>query len=238
MRKIIFALLGSLILSTGIAQNKIVNDPHAQARSVKDFHAIKVATGIHLYLTQGNEEAAAVSASTTEERDRIITKVENGVLKIYYDYDHWTFHDDKHKNLKAYVSCKTLDALAASSGARVEVDGTLKSGNLQMDFSSGADFKGNVTVTELNVDQGSGAISTISGAAASLKVAASSGSSLNAFDLQADQCEARASSGASVDISVNKMLSASAHSGGNISYKGSGVISNIHTGSGGSVSRR
>ena len=118
MKKIIFAFLGSLVLCSAIAQNKVVNDPNAQVRSVKDFHAIKVSTGIQLFLTQGNEEAAAVSASTTEDRERIITRVENGVLRIYYDNDHWGYHNDKNRHLKAYVSCKTLDGLAASSGAR------------------------------------------------------------------------------------------------------------------------
>ena len=120
----------------------------------------------------------------------------------------------------------------------VEVDGTIKSGNLAMSFSSGADFKGNVSVADLKVDEGSGAISTISGTATSLTVEASSGSAINASDLQSDKCEARASSGANVEVNVAKVLNASAHSGGQIYYKGSGLISNINTGSGGSVSRK
>ena len=239
MKKIIFALVSMVILSSAIAQNKTFNDPNAQVRAVSGFHAIKVSTGIHLYLTQGNEEAVAVSASGTQERDRIKTKVENGVLKIYYDNVDWSFRDHNARNLRAYVSCKVIDALSASSGAQVEVDGTLKTGNMAMDFSSGSNFRGNVTVAQqLTVDQGSGAHTTISGTATSVRAEASSGSKLNAFDLETDECEAKVSSGGSVDISVRKTLSASAHSGGHVYYKGDGVISNINTGSGGSVSKR
>src|ERR1700730_11744425 len=155
MKKIIFAIAGSFILTVAAAQNKIVKDQNAQVRSVKNFHAIKVSNGIHLYLTQGNEEAVAVSAKDTEYRNRIRTEVYNGVLKIYYDNDDWKFwSDNDRKNLKAYVSCKILDALNASSGSQVEVDGTIKSGNLDMDFSSGAIFSGSINVSALKLDQG------------------------------------------------------------------------------------
>jgi Putative auto-transporter adhesin, head GIN domain len=237
MKKVFFAIIGMLILFPSIAQNKVVNDPNAQIRSASGFHAIKVSTGIILILTQGSEEAVAVSASKPEERDRIKTVVENGVLKIYYDNNTWNYTTN-NKKLRAYVSCKVLDALSVSSGAQVEVDGTIKSSDLSLHFSSGSGFKGDIAVTELKIDQGSGSTATISGTASSLKADAGSGSALHAFGLQADECDVNASSGAGIDISVLKLLKASAHSGGQVYYKGTGVISTISTGSGGSVSKK
>ena len=44
---------------------KEINDPNAEARNVKGFHAVKVSTGIQLVLTQGTSEAVAVSARRT-----------------------------------------------------------------------------------------------------------------------------------------------------------------------------
>jgi hypothetical protein len=236
MRKVLFGLFGLVIMLPALAQNKIINDPDAQKRSVSDFHAIKVSTGIVLMLTQGNEEAVAVSAAKPEDRDRIKTTVENGVLKIYYENNSFSFTTN-NKMLKAYVSCKLLDGLHVSSGARVEVDGTLKSADLSMDFSSGSDFKGDVSVSSLRIDQGSGSSATISGTAGNLSAEASSGSTLHAFDLQTGQCEVKVSSGAGLDIWVVRDLRASAHRGGRISYKGPAQISSIDTGSGGSVSK-
>ena len=238
MKTIYFAIIGSLLLNAAIGQNKIVNDPNAEVRTVKGFHGIRVSNGIHLFLTQGNEEAVAVSATERKYRDRIVTVVEDGVLKIYVEKSHWSFWDDDWKNLKAYVSCKVLDELKASSGARVDVDGSLHSGNLTMHFSSGSGFNGNVQVTDLKIDQGSGADTKISGTASSLNVESSSGSSLKGYDLETDQCSANCSSGGSVHITVKKELSASASSGGQIYYRGNGVIRDISTSSGGEVSRR
>ncbi len=238
MKKILFAFSLIFMLSAAKAQ-KIVNDANAQIRTVTSFHAIRVATGIHLYLTQGNEEKVAVSADNTEHRDRIKTEVVNGVLKIYYNNGHHWFSDnDWDKNLRAYVSCKTLDALNASSGAHVEVDGSIHSNTLDLDFSSGAWFKGSVNVSGLTVDEGSGAHSVISGSANDIKASASSGSHLDAFDLVTNQCDADASSGGHIDVNVSKALVASASSGGHISYKGDASVKNINTSSGGAVSKK
>ena len=239
MKKLVLAISACIMVASVIAQNKVINDPNAQARSVKNFHAIHVSNGIHLYLNQGNEEAVAVSASDIEYRNRIRTEVEDGVLKIYFDNEGWkSWRDWDKRKLRAYVSCKVLDGLRASSGSEVEVDGSIKSGDLNMDISSGANFTGNVQVTKLKVHQNSGAETNISGTASDCRIEASSGSTFKGYDLQTDLCDASTSSGADLSITVNKELSASASSGGQIRYKGNGVIRDISTGSGGGVSKR
>ena len=107
-----FKLLAFALLLTAfsMAQRKI-NDPNAEVRNVKGFHAVKVSTGIQLILTQGNTEAVAVSATTDEHRDKIKTVVEDdGVLKIYYDSDSWKFWKyGENKKLKAEVETLKLN---------------------------------------------------------------------------------------------------------------------------------
>jgi hypothetical protein len=239
MKKIILAISSIFFLSAAIAQDKVVNDPNAQVRTVSSFHGIKVSTGIHLFLTQGNDEKVAVSADSKEHRDKIVTEVVNGVLKIYYDNNHnWYGNDNDHKNLRAYVSCKMLDELRASSGSHVDVDGTIQSGTLVLDFSSGASFKGNVAAKDIHVDASSGSHSMISGTANEVKASTSSGSHIDASALSTDECDADASSGGHIEVKVNKSLSASASSGGHIDYTGDASIKSINTSSGGRVSKR
>ncbi|MBS1947357.1 MAG: DUF2807 domain-containing protein [Bacteroidetes bacterium] len=232
-------LFSSLVMSlAAFSQNKIVNDPNAQIRKVSSFHGVRVATGIHLYLTQSNEEAVAVSANNKENRDRIVTEVIDGVLKIYFDNREWSWRDQGNRHLVAYVSCKSLDQMKASSGAHVEVEGTISSGNIAMDFSSGASFKGNVTASDLTVRQGSGAHSTISGTTSHLKADASSGSHIDASALESSVCDADASSGGHISVSVSKEFNASASSGGQVYYTGNASIRSINTSSGGHVLKR
>jgi Putative auto-transporter adhesin, head GIN domain len=239
MKKIsLFILAGILSLSL-MAQDKIINDPNAEARSVGSFHGIKVSHGIELVLKQGNSEAVAVSASEKQYRDRIKTEVVNGVLKIYYDNDHWwKGWNSNGKKLKAYVSCKEIDRLDGSSGSYTLIDGTLTvPGSLAIQLSSGAEIKGDIKSGSLSFDQSSGSTAHVSGRSQSLSVQTSSGAGFYGFDLASDKCDADASSGGTIHITVNKELSAEASSGGGIHYKGDGVITKVSTSSGGSVKK-
>ena len=141
MKKLIGILL---FIGTGLGLSaQTVNDLNAEKRNVGSFHGIDVGTGIELLLTQGNTEEVAVSAATPEFRDRIITRVENGILKIQYETKTGAINKTKeNKELKAYVSCKTLDRLHASTGAEVKISGVLQSASLDMEANTGATILG------------------------------------------------------------------------------------------------
>lgn len=233
--------IGILILNSVslFGQDKtVINDKNAEPRNIKSFHAVRVSDGIDLYLSYG-AEAAAVSASEIKYRDRIKTEVENGVLKIWYDRDNVNqLLFNNSRNLKAYVSYKELDAITASAGSDIRVDGTIKGNLLVMKISSGSDFKGNVDVNELTIDQSSGSDVQIAGKANTVIIDASSGSDFNGYNLISDVCTARGSSGSDITITVNKELRAKASSGSDIHYKGNATMVDISKSGGGSVSRR
>src|SRR5258707_542736 len=95
MKKLI-VLLSFLFSVTFLkAQNTVVHDANAEARSAGSFHAIEVSNGIKLIMKQGSEDAVAVSAASPDIRNRIKTVVENGKLKIYFDNDGWKDRSNK-----------------------------------------------------------------------------------------------------------------------------------------------
>jgi len=237
MKKISLLLFASLAVVFSFAQDKIINDANAETRNVTGFHAIKISHGIELLIKQGNTEAVAVSASTTEYRDNIKTEVVAGVLKIYFDTKWYKNWNSNGKKLKAYVSFKQLDLLDGSSGSSTTVDGSLSGTTVKIELSSGAGFKGVLEANSLTVDGSSGAMAHISGKVQTASLEASSGAGVYGYDLVSDKCDADASSGGAIEVSVNKELSAEASSGGDIRYKGTGVITKVSTGSGGSVKK-
>ena len=236
--KKLFALLSflcSVVLLN--AQSTVIRDANAQARKISSFHAIEVSNGINLIITQGNEEAVAVSASSPEIRDRIRTEVSNGRLKIYFDNKGLHGWNVK-KELKAYVSFKNLDALEANSGADASTNGNINVSTLSISLSSGADFKGTVTAAKLSVNQSSGSDMDIKGKVNEVNITTTSGSDFNGYDLISETCKADASSGSDIEITVNKTLNASASSGGSVNYKGSAVLSNVSNSSGGKIKKQ
>ncbi|HTQ26856.1 MAG TPA: head GIN domain-containing protein [Puia sp.] len=237
MKRILFLAAFSSLGLISLAQNpKVINDAMAQTRDVKGFHAIKVSGGIDLYLSQG-AEAVAVSASSTDYRDRIKTVVENGVLEIYLDHNwsHWGWGNAK---LKAYVSFSTLQALEASGGSDIYTNGTVKVSNLDVHLSGGSDFKGTVDIGELSIKQSGGSDVNISGTVKSLDVHASGGSDLNGYDLVTENCRITASGGSDAHITVTRELSADASGGSDIYYKGSAVIRQLNSSGSSSVTHK
>jgi hypothetical protein len=234
MKKLFGLLLLLGIITTASAQ-KTISDANAQKRNVSSFRAIEVSGGIDLYLSQG-DEAVAVSASKDEYRDKIITEVKNGVLKIWFDWKSNLRIDWSNRKLKAYVSFKNLDGLEASGGSDVIVDGTIKTTKLDMEISGGSDFKGKVESDDLKINASGGSDVNISGRSAKLTIDASGGSDFSGYDFAADICNVEASGGSDVHVTVNKELTANASGGSDVYYKGSGMIRDLKTG-GGSIKK-
>lgn len=230
MKKIVNLFLFSAFMLHLSAQ-KTINDANAQKRNVSGFHAIEVSSGIDLYLSQGSE-AVAVSASSSEYRDKIITEVVNGVLKIRYEWKSGIKFDWSSKKLKAYVSAKNLDELHASGGSDVVIDGSFKSGKLELQLSGGSDFDGRLETDELKVRANGGSDVKVSGRAGRLVIDVSGGSDFKGYELASEFCNVEASGGSDVYITVNKELSAKASGGSDVRYKGTGLIRDLNTSSG------
>lgn len=238
MKKLFLSFL--MIMTTGavlIAQ-KTVNDPNAEKRTVGSFHGIEVATGIELVLTKGSTEEVAVSASTTAFRDKIITRTENGILKIYYETKTGSINKrNETKDLKAWVSYKTLDRLYATTGAEVAIEGVLQSSSLDMKANTGALINGKVELGSLKLDQSTGSKVTLSGQADKLDAEGSTGSKFTGEDMNTNICDVKVSTGARISIHAEKELQVKASTGGIVKYKGSAGVREIKTSTGGSVSK-
>lgn len=238
MKKLLLLLVSAAFVMSVQAQ-KTINDPNAEVRNVSGFHAIRVSSAIDLYLSQSGSEAVAVSASEEKYRNQIKTEVENGVLKIWFDNGgNWKLWNSGNKKLKAYVSVRDLDRLTASGACDVLIDGIIRSNSLNINLSGASDLKGNFEVSTLVMEQSGASDATISGRAGDLKIEVSGASAFRGFDLQTDNCQARASGASDIRITVTKELNARASGASSIQYRGNGVIREMHSSGASSVNKR
>lgn len=236
MRKVILTCFAFFAAIIAFSQDKVINDANVEKRSVSGFHAIDVEDGIDLFITQGSEEALAVSANNLKYRDRIKTVVKNGVLRIYFDDEGFNFFRDRR--LRAYVSVKSLDEINASGGSDVDIKQGFSGTKLRLSLSGGGDFYGKVTVTNLDVDLSGGSDAQISGTATTLYVEASGGSDFKGYELAADNAKVNVSGGSDAQVTVNKELTADASGGGDVMYRGNGTVRNVSASGGSSVTKR
>jgi hypothetical protein len=235
--KMILAAVITMATYSAIAQKTIINDPNAEVRNLKGFHSIEVSNAIDLFLSQGEDEAVAVSASDIKYRARIKTEVENGVLKIWYDNQMWNWNSG-NKKLKAYVSFRMLDKLMASGASDVFVDGVISGSSLHLNLSGASDFKGSVKLNVLTIDQSGASDVSINGMVDDLSIKASGASDVKGFDLVVDNCKADASGASDIKISVNKELSAHVSGASSIYYKGNAVIRKLESSGASTVSKK
>src|SRR5690606_20431166 len=97
----------------------------------------------------------------------------------------------------------------------------------------------NVTVESdtISLETSSGSEQNIKGKALKLYATSSSGSSINANELLANDVSAQSTSGSSIEVHSILNIDGKASSGSSINYKGNPKIVNKEESSGGSVSR-
>ena len=235
MKKLSILLVGLLVAAGLFAQQ--VNDPNAEVRQAKDYHGINVSNAFDVYITQGNEEAVAVSAAEVKHRERIKVEVKAGILYIGYDADGKMNWGSGNKKLKAYISFRQIDQLRISGACDVFISGTLKADALSINQSGASDLKGKLDVNKLTVDLSGASDISVTGIATQLSVEASGASDFKGYDLVTDICNAKASGASDVKITVNKELSAQASGASDVRYKGNGVIRDLKSSGSSSVSK-
>jgi hypothetical protein len=217
MKKIGISFMVALMALTSATAQKVIDAENAEKRTIGSFHAIETSSGIEVIITKGDKEELAVTVGDKEYLNEVRTIVENGILKISRQGD-WNFWR-KWKNWKAkvYVSYTRLDEVKATSGGSI----------------NGTDVK----LDRLSARMNSGGWINLSGTVETLDVDGNSGAQFKGYSLNAMNCKADVSSGAGIQVTVTKEISAKATSGGYVRFKGEGLIRDINVNSGGSVKR-
>lgn len=224
-----------------------------ESRSVGEFAGVQVSTGVIVNFKQESPTSVKVIADA-DKLQYIITKVDNGVLKVYIENKGQ--RNLKFKNISVNVSAPRIDNIKTSSGAIFNAVNNISEDALSVDLSSGSVVNGNFNINNTaKVELSSGAVinSTINSKIATIKASSgamanltgkanagsidvSSGAVCNGEKFQFNELEAEATSGAVLSGHAVERLKATASSGGTIKYKGNPVInSNISKTSGGSL---
>lgn len=219
------------------AQN-VVYDANAQVRKTESFHGVDVGGGIALYLTQGKEQAVAISAEDTKNIDKIKTVVKDGILKIYVDRGAWNNWNWGNRKLKAYVTVTELTYLGVSGGSVAKLIDEISVNNLDADASGGSIIEGKLKGSSLNADLSGGSILKLAGSFSSASIDASGGSIFKDFELAFNSCTVDASGGSIINVTINKELKAEASGGSIINYKGTGVITSVDASGGSSIKKK
>lgn len=196
----------------------------------QNFRRIEVSHGIKVIVAQADNKSITVEADDNIQK-HIITKIENGILKIEADESYNTT-ETPIVNVKLPV----ISGLDASSGSEITSSGVLITENIDVKSSSGSQINITVEADAIKVESSSGSSIEADGKALKLETASSSGSTIDAKNLMANEIIAKTESGSSTSIYPILKLEAKASSGSSISYHKSPKTLSKEENSGGSVS--
>ena len=207
-------------------------------RNIGNFSALKVSSGIDVYLTQGN--APAMEIETDEETlKRLIVEVDNNntlVLRMENPKG-WNWFS-AFSPVKVRLTFTQLNDIKVSGGSDLFGQGTLNFDLLRIQASGGSDVKMNLRAKELDVQCSGGSDVVLEGAVTSFKGKASGGSDIKAIDLQAEVADVSASGGSDALIRVTRQLSANASGGSDIVYTGNPEKVNSNASGGSDIKKR
>ena len=204
-----------------------------ETRDVRStFTGVKVSSGIDIILTQGNDQAVRVEADENII-ENIVTKVESGVLKVYFDKS-ISFTGNK----KVYVTMRDIEQLSTSSAGDIIGTNLLRCANLSLRASSAGDIKIEIKADHVDVDISSSGDIDLSGECESMDARLSSAGDLNASDLKTREVDINVSSAGDASIYVTDRLDAKASSAGDIRYQGDPDYVNAYASSAGSIRKR
>ena len=236
MKRILLICL-SIISLKSFSQETIINDKNAEVRTVGTFNAIKVSGSINVYLSQGNSDAVAVSASEEKYRDKIKTEVVNNTLRIYFDGDKLSWNIG-NKKLRAYVSFRDIRSLEATGASSFKINETISGTDLDVKLTGASNLAGDVKFSKLVADISGASQVKISGRADNIDINASGASDVKGYDLAVDDCSVRATGASDIRITVNKEISVNATGASSIFYQGDAVMTNVHTTGASSVAKK
>lgn len=227
---LLLLILTGLTFSVRAAKEKT----KSELREVSAFNGIYVSSGIDLFLTQGKSQEVRVEAEA-ELVGKIITQVENGVLKISIkDKMNWNLGWNQMR--RVYVTFVDLHELNASAGSDVFSQNPFSLKEIKISSSSGSDVQiDDLSAEYVSVVTSSGADAGVSGKTVKMFADASSGSDLDCSELVAEECEVKASSGSDALVHATRSIRAHASSGGDVHYTGNPAQRDVNESSGGEV---
>jgi len=259
---IIAACVAFTLISMGAVAQNVVYDANAQVRKVGNFNKVHVGSAITLYLSQGKEQAVAVSAEEEKYTAKIRTEVRDGELRIYVENGAWNGWNWGNRNLRAYVTVTSLGGLEASGASTVKIsDPLVVENNFSLELSGASNLKASGGITGNNMDfqidgasdfkqttiKASGDVkfnlsgasqANIDGGSSGLKIEVSGASDFKGYGFTTENCRVEASGASSVSITVNKKLDAQASGASSVGYKGEAVITNLDVSGASNVKKR
>ncbi len=199
--------------------------PQKTVESVDSFTKIDVFGPFEVELIKADKESLEMDYRSIDP-EHIVAEVSRGELNLKLRNKHymndWTSNDyPRSKYVRVRVYYVELNEVRAQAGAEVFSKGILKSRNLALECSMGAEMTLDIVAKNLYAKGNMGAVIKLSGQAETFDVKANMGAVLKASQLLSKIVNVSANMGAEVKVNALEEIEISAGFGATVDYTGS-----------------
>jgi hypothetical protein len=243
MRSLITTLLGVVLLTAGYAVAKPISAPTVNTTEIVDrhlsgFNAVNIAGPYDVYIKQGPAESVKVEAPADMMR-RILTEVNNGVLKIYSKHEmwNWGFSWGRHNRIRVYVTIKDVNDVSISGSGDAYFKEGLTANSMKLRISGSGDMTGRVEAKMLESSISGSGDMRLSGHADNSRVSVVGSGDFSARDLATVNSSVRVTGSGDARINASQRVDAAVAGSGDIHYTGGAKSISSHKSGSGDISR-
>lgn len=196
-------------------------------RDVSGFNSISYTLPGTLEIVQGTVESLVLKGDGND-LEKIITKVEDGNLKIYTKSPGVSL-----SHVSIFVTVIELEELNVAGSGDVIIKNVLVSDDFEMNLSGSGDVKCNrieASTIEINL-AGSGDVS-IAGKVNEVEISVAGSGDVTADELESEEAEVSIAGSGSVKVWATRKLESSIVGSGDVYYKGNPLVDSDTIGSG------
>ncbi|MDB4921564.1 head GIN domain-containing protein [Mucilaginibacter sp.] len=198
-----------------------VSPSEVEDRHLSGFNGVNVAGPFDVFITQGSTESVKVEAPS-DVINRIITEVNNGVLKVYSKHDSWNWGNwfGNHKKIAVYVVAKDLNAVSITGSGDVSFKEGLTTNSLKLRISGSGDMTGKIDVKSLESSISGSGDMRIAGRAAASTVSLVGSGDYTARNLETSTTMIRLTGSGDAYVNASEKIDAALHGSGDIHCSG------------------
>lgn len=207
-------------------KNEIKRTPEVKrAKKVHEFNKIKVEGHFEVFVTYGAKEKVEIEASD-KSRKEIKLKVESGTLLVKIDRNTALLY---RPGSKIHVYTEKLNDFELGGTASVKLNNTLKDNSFSIKSGGAASFKGDVDVTEAEIELGGASSMELSGGAASTRLDLSGASKFGNSNFKVKDLTVDMNGLSKAKITCLKSLEGEITGISKLTYTGSPSVKNVKT---------
>lgn len=205
-----------------------------ESRSVSGFNGIDVSGGIDVIVKQDSTESVKVEIDANLQ-EYIITKVENGILKIH-QVNNTSLNSST--GIKVYVSGKNIKSFEASGACDIIGENKIQNtGEISFHATGASKIELDLKAPKVSGDITGASDLRLSGETKDVYIHATGASHARCFELMTENADVDLSGASSADVSASVSVNGEASGASNVTYKGSASSVVVKTSGAGSVNK-